>query len=527
MTEAGLFSIDQTTRTARGILLPYGVKSKGISASGTKPITFRRGNVAIPRDPIVIGLNDEHERFHVIGRAETLDDTDEGIAAVFRIADTDEGDVWLAEHGSTAYFSAEIDDLVRHPGDEGAGRLAGAAVTKTPAFDGTGVALFSLLGTEETAPDQDIPDEVQHDPGPRPDETTDPTIVESEDEDEVPEQKEDDMGDALAPMLASRRKSDTPPLTKAGFFSALEHARRTGDKGALAPYAQSAREIGMFAVNNITYDDATGLAYTSGIPSTWLGELAAGARFQRTIVPLLTQATLQSLVATGWVWLTRPSVQRWSGNKTPVPSSTATTGPKDFTAQRFGNVNDLAREYYDFGVTEVINSFIEAVVDSYYVESDDFALEKLEEGATAFTPTSGTVSGMLAQMARKVLAARVQPTFAVVAPDVFDAFTDVTNSEQSAYFSPTIGLAGGDLSGIPLIPDDRLGAGEAIVGAKSAATAWELPGVPIRVTAPDLVLGGYDEAMFGYIAVGVTYPAGVVKSTLTLPAAATASKSSK
>ena len=111
-------------------------------------------------------------------------------------------------------------------------------------------------------------------------------------------------------MLASRRKVDAPALTKAGFFAALEQARRTGSKAALQPYVDSAREIGMFAVNNITYDDANGIAAQAGLPHTWLGQLWTGkARFQRTIVPLLTQGTLTSLVATGWVWLTRPSMQ--------------------------------------------------------------------------------------------------------------------------------------------------------------------------------------------------------------------------
>jgi len=515
MSEAGLFSINPETRIARGVLLPWGVKSKGVSASQTQPITFPRGSVAIPRDPIVIGLNDEHERFHVIGRAIELEDTEAGIAAAFRIADTDEGDAWIASHGGTAYFSAEIDALQRFPGDRGAGRLAGAAVTKTPAFEGTDVALFSLIGTEEVVEDEDT-DEAPAEPETEPDE-------------EPAEPEEDAVAEVIAPasMLASRRKAEAPALTKAGFFSALEQHRITGSTTALQPYLNDAKDIGMFAVNNITYDDVNGIAYQAGLPATWLGELAAGTRFERTIVPLLTQDTLKSLVATGWQWLTRPGVQRWSGNKTPVPSSTATAGPVSFTAQRFGNVNDLAREYYDFNVTEVIDSFIQATVDSYYVQSDDFALEKLLAGATPATLTSTTVSGQLVQLARKVIAARVAPTFAVVAPDVFDAFTDVTNGEQSAYFSPVINIADGNLNGIPLLPDDRLDPGQAIVGSKSAATAWELPGVPIRVSAPDLILGGVDEALFGYIAVGVTYPAGVQKSTITIPAAAAAASSKK
>jgi hypothetical protein len=550
----GMFAVDRDARTVRGILLPWGQRSR-TSVSKTKPITFPRGSVTIPRDPSVVGLNRMHDRFDWIGRATHLVDEPVGIVATFAIADTDEGDAWLADHGDLTKLSPEVKGITRDDADFGTAILTAAAVVDEGAF--ATAALFAVDHTETPAPDpaqgrgivppdleaaareaaRSFGGDVPHDPGPRPRpddddlepevDDTDEATADSDDEptEESDEEEGDTMGDAIAPptMLGGRTRvaaRTEPRLSKEGFFAALHEVRRTGSKDALAPYVKSAQETGMFAVNNITYDDASGIAASSGLPDTWLGELAAGARFARTIVPLLTQATLTSLVATGWVWLTRPSMQRWAGNKTPVPSSTATTGPKSFTAQRFGNVNDLAREFYDFNVTEVINSFVEAVVDSYYVESDDFALEKLLEGATPATTTSGTVSGMLAQLARQVLAARVAPTFAVVAPDVFDAFTDVTNSEQSAYFSPTINLADGSLAGIPLVPDDRLAAGQAIVGAKSAATAWELPGVPIRVTAPDLVLGGYDEAMFGYIAVGVTYPAGVVKSTLTLPATA-------
>jgi hypothetical protein len=331
--------------------------------------------------------------------------------------------------------------------------------------------------------------------------------------------------------MARQPKPAAPKLTKAGFFDALHAARKMGDKTALQPYLADAENTGLFALQNVTYDDAGGLAAQAGIPHTWLGELAGGERFARMVVPLLTPGVLRSLVATGWVWTTRPTMGLWSGNKTPIPSNAPAVGPKDFTAQRFAGGHDLAREYYDFGVTEVIDSYVEAMIDSYYVLSDDFALDQLVAGATAYDPTATTVSGQLAQMARAVLAARVRPTFALVAPDVFDAFTDVANSDASAYFSPTINLADGDLKGIPLIPDDRLAAGQAVVGSKSAATAWELPGVPIRVSAPDLVLGGVDNAFFGYIAVGVTYPAGVVTSTISIPAgaplSATASKSGK
>ena len=499
MTEAGFFSIDQATRTARGVLLPWGVKSKGVSASGTKPITFPRGNVALPRDPIVIGLNDEHERFHVIGRAEALEDTDEGILATFRIADTDEGDTWLAEHGESAYFSAEIDALERLAGDIGRGRLAGAAVTAKPAFDGTAVALFSLIGEETTVEAPAATEE----PAP------------------PAEPKEDAVADAIAPasMLASRRKSDAPALTKAGFFSALNIARTTGDRSALMPYAAAAAEVGLFALSNVKYDGVGGLVTDALMPGTWLGELWQGRRFQRKIVPLLTQGTLTSLNATGWVWGVKPAMAAWAGNKTAVPSNAPTVVPKQFPAVRFAGGHDLAIEYYHFGQTDVINSYADAMIDSYAELSDSYALTQVTAGATVYTPDPlNTVNKGLLDIvdgALAVIAGGGTPSWSLVAPDIFKGVLATPREDALDYLDASLnresGTAGGAAS-FAIVPDARLAPGGIIVGDKGGATAWELPGVPIRVEAPDLQLGGVDNAFFGYIGVGVTNPNVVVKN---------------
>jgi len=509
MSEAGLFSINPETRIARGVLLPWGVKSKGVSASKTQPITFPRGSVSIPRDPIVIGLNDEHERFHVIGRALELEDTEAGIVAAFRIADTEEGDAWIAEHGASAYFSAEIDALQRHPGDLGAGRLAGAAVTKAPAFEGTELALFSLLGTEEIV-----------DPDTETDEDPDEAPAEPEDEEpaEAPDTEEDAVADAIAPsnMLASRRKAEAPQLTKAGFFSALNTARKTGDRSALLPYAAEATEIGLFALSNVTFDGAGGLITAGGHPGTWLGQLWQGKRFQRKIIPLLTQGTLTSLTATGWVWAVKPAMAAWAGNKTAVPSNAPTVAPKQFTAQRFAGGHDLAREYYDFNVVDVIDSYADAMVDSYAELSDAYALTQLTAGATAYTPDPlNTVNKGLLDIvdgALAVIDGGGTPSWAIVAPDVFKGLIATPREDSLIYLDAAIGLESGSSSGFGIVPDARLAAGGIIVGDKAGATAWELPGVPIRVQAPDLVLGGVDNAFFGYISAGVTNPNVVVKN---------------
>ena len=280
MNGVGYFTLDQNTRTLRGHLLPWGVKSKGVSSSKTEPITFPRGHVRIPRDPVVVSLNDEHERHNVIGRATALRDDDIGIYAEFTLADDDEADVWLAEHlDEPVYLSAEVADMTRAPGDIGAGRLAGAAVTKAPAFDGT-LALFSLLGTEEAAT---FREEALFNAqkvaatfhGGTDDEDPDSTPVDEDTEpaEEQDEPEEDDVAEApVAPtaQFSRKPKASTPALTKAGFFAAMRHATRTGDMAALRPYLADAvgeDGAGLFALNDIKYDGTGGLAADAGIPA--------------------------------------------------------------------------------------------------------------------------------------------------------------------------------------------------------------------------------------------------------------------
>lgn len=498
-----LFSLDREKRTLSGTLIPYGVPSKGISASNTKPIQFPKGSIRIPRDPMVVSLNAEHGRHDVLGRADLLEDAEGGILASFALADTDEADAWLEAHAEDAiYLSAEIADLQRAPGDLGSGRLAGAAVTLNPAFDVPEVAMFSLLGDETTTPDP-----APADPDPTPEPPAEP--------------KEDAVADAIAPasMLASRRKTDAPALTRAGFFAALNIAKQTGDRTALMPYAQAAAEVGLFALSNVKYDGVGGLVTDAQMPGTWLGQLWQGRRFQRKIVPLLTRGTLTSLNASGWVWGVKPAMAAWAGNKTPVPSNAPTVAPKQFPAVRFAGGHDLAIEYYHFGQTDVIESYADAMVDSYAELSDSYALTQVTAGATVYTPDPGNTvnTGLLDVVdgALAVIAGGGTPSWSIVAPDVFKGILATPREDALDYLSAQIGLESGAVTGggsFQIVPDSRLAAGGIIVGDKGGATAWELPGVPIRVEAPDLQLGGVDSAFFGYIGVGVTNPNVIVKN---------------
>jgi hypothetical protein len=139
-TEAGLFSRVGDTRIVRGLLLPFGELSRP-SLSKTEPVMFSAAAVTLPRDPSVVTLNDEHDRFNPLGRATSLEVTEAGVVAEFSIANTDEGDAFLASKAKRK-LSAELGSLVRNGARAVRSRLTGAAVCVEGAFESA--ALFSL-----------------------------------------------------------------------------------------------------------------------------------------------------------------------------------------------------------------------------------------------------------------------------------------------------------------------------------------------------------------------------------------------
>jgi hypothetical protein len=280
---------------------------------------------------------------------------------------------------------------------------------------------------------------------------------------------------------------------------------------------------GLFALSDVKFNLTGGLNINDQLTGPrYLGELWAGRTFDRTFIPLITHDTLTSLNATGWVWNVKPSMATWAGNKAAITSNSPTVTPSTYAAQRYAGGHDLAREFYDFNVTDVIESYVRAMVDSYAVLSDGYALTQALAGATAVTlgAVAGTQSkavNAIVDLASAVAAARATPSFALVGTSVYRDIFTTQQTGSYAYVEGEIGLSSGRVAGIPVYLDARLAAGQVLVGAKEAVTAWELPGSPIRVQAADLVNGGIDNAFFGYIAAGVTFPTGLAKATITYP----------
>jgi len=95
------------------------------------------------------------------------------------------------------------------------------------------------------------------------------------------------------------------------------------------------------------------------------------------------------------------------------------------------------------------------------------------------------------------------PTFAIVSKDLYRDLLLTRADDVLAYLNMALGLEDGTVSSFSIVPGDAtVPADTVIVGAKPAATIYELPGVPIRAEALNIANGGVDVGLFGYMAAG-------------------------
>jgi hypothetical protein len=110
---------------------------------------------------------------------------------------------------------------------------------------------------------------------------------------------------------------------------------------------------------------------------------------------------------------------------------------------------------------------------------------------------------------------------------VANAFPDaihllLTRTEDVlAYLNLALGLEEGTITSFSLVPGDASWpADTVVVGAKPAATIYELPGSPIRVEALNIANGGVDCGLFGYLAAGFNDDGALALVSGTAPVAA-------
>ncbi len=531
--EAGSLYANAEDRIVSGLLLPYGE----IGQTNLGRFSIEHGTVDIPSDPDIVTLNVDHNREEPVGRATELTETAGGIVGTFKIAQTEEGDQLLAEiaDGTRAKLSAEVKNVVIRARKAVSGSLFGAAVVAQGAFPSAALlaefaedtdpeeegeqvedttleaevldVLPTVDGTEEIIVDEE-PEEVIVS-------VVDPETGTAEEVVFVPEteatpdnQGDNPMGAASAPETLQAHKAAPASQGLATVVNHLSEAAKSGSRSLFAEIAQreDAKAVtSLFAaLEDITFDGSGSVGVNTAQPQ-WLGELWGGRTYERKYIPLIGSGALTALTMEAWKWNAKPSVAAWTGNKTAVPSNEPSTTPVTVSGQRYAGAHDWAREFRDFGRTDVIESALRAMTESYAKVTDIATIDALIAGATdveAGTATTQVAWNRIMDGVEAIIDTAV-PTFAVVASDLYRELVMTTSNDSLAYLNASLGLEAGTAAGFSIIPSSELEAGTVLVGAREAAVSYELGGSPIRVEAEAISVGGFDIGLFGYHAINV------------------------
>jgi hypothetical protein len=454
----------------------------------------------------VASLNLAHDRFSPIGRGHSFEVRDEGLYAEFNIADTEEGDAWLADHGDFVKLSAEVRDIERDADDNGRAKLTGAALVTEGAF--ASAALFAIDADEDPEEEEDT-DEPAGEPEVEPDGEPDE------------EEKEEVVAEATASevMLAGNGKpaSTVQPYTREGMFQLMDKVQRgEGTQRDIAIIREGIRAEGaMFALDDITYNAAGDIGPL--LPKQWLGEVTDGTVYSQTFVPLFGAKTLSSLYMTGWKWNVEPFGGTWSGNKAEVPSNPASFTQVSDTAIRWAGANDIAREHRDFNTPGFFEAY-DAKMRQSFAEWLDVTVVATEALAVATDLEADNPSGLdigagwsqLIDGALAIVQAGLTPTGAIISNSLAKGMLKFPQSDILGYLSGALNFEGGSIEGFQfrfssLVPTDHI-----LVVSRGAADVYTLPGSPIRAEALNIANGGIDVGYFGYGGLFVNNALGIV-----------------
>ena len=533
--EAGEFSVDTEARTVRGLLLPWGETSRS-NASGNAPIAFVRGAVKFPADISALNANRHHNRHDPIGRFTAVEDTEAGLVAEFAIARNPEGDQFLSDYKSGAIrkLSAEVRDIVRDSANKAIGIaavLTGAAFVSEGAFESAGLFEIAELteapasaAFEGTTADLDGDTVTVLDAEGNALATYQITPAEPTAED-APAPEDPDAAFAAAPTTKERTMANAVPTTLGGSASASAEETASGIfeliTKARSPMGDSEAETMLAALADIKISGSGALPVSGVIQPAWLGEIWAEKSYQRRYMPLIKNGNITALEEKGFNLVSGAElVKPWAGNKTELPTGTATTEILSGVFAKWGFAADIAREFYDIPAGRpVIEAFVRKITDSYARVTDIWTLQQLFAAAGAQVdadefPTGYSVAlGKLIQAVDSVDDTDVDPAFVIVAPDVYTELRRTPKDLIPEYINFSFAGQSGTADGVTVVRDKHgvLGAGQVLAGGREVAHVNELGGgAPILLDALDIARGGIDKAAVGYTQYMTEYADGLV-----------------
>lgn len=473
-------------RIIRGPVVPYG--QPGRTSAGV--LRVRKGALRLPTDLGRVKLTYGHDRDRPIGVALSADDGPQALSMEFRPGSSPLADLAYAECAEQVRdaLSLELDNMTVRGGWVERADVVSAALLPFPAYsDAVAVAAGDHPDAgDEPAPDQDSPAQA-----PIPDAGTQPDDDRNGGTPPMPDTPTSTLAAAPAGSLQAGRHN--PPAPGSVPLRVLFEGLRARHTGQRAPAEFTA------ALADITHTANEWVQQ-----SQFAGELWSGVAYRRRFIPLINRLPLTSYNVNGWRWVTKPAVAAWAGDKTAVPSNAAVTEAVTTEAERLAGAHDVDRKFRDFGDTGFFESYYRAMTESYALLSDLALVADLEAGATAvaggpFTSLSAGVTAAILAMPDDVV-----PEWVIAGKDLLPDLLAVTNANQPAYLRLSIRLSGlaqeaSDVEDLPVLFASQLN-GQVLVGARQAATFYELDPSPIRVEAVDMVDGGVDPGVFGYYA---------------------------
>jgi hypothetical protein len=559
--EGGEVLANLDDRTITALLLPYGEEGR----TNIGRFQVEAGSVDIPADPAVVGLNLDHDRPSVVGRATKLWEEDgRGVFATFAIANTPEGDAALADAvsptGKRRKVSAEFGPSFVKAGRlvKGTARLWGAALVEAGAFPSAQVLAADTPddelpeGTEPPAADEPketvekFTDEITGEDGVTRKHTTtrttrtepdgeggikttitEKTVIEEPEPSGTTEGEDPAVG--VPNTLAAKPAITAPKVDLQQVFAAISTMRTN-------PHDEGARQV-LAALSDIKISGAGALPAAGVLRENWLGALYQGIPYIRQYITLGKTGTDITAAGKKGYKVHRgtsgapvdsyASTGSWNGNKAAIGSGTGWTETAASTLARFAFGEDIAREFYDLpGGAEVIEAFLKLIAEDHLVWSDDLALAAWVTAAGAPVAPSAAIpedypealgllmQGILAVKAKKSDNRRDKPTFAILNEAAYTELTFTPFEKIPEYIKFSVstdqeGTADGD---VRLVVGD-IGIEDTpavLVGAQTAIEFDELGNGPLYVDALNIANGGIDKAVHGYLQTFVVRPEAVV-----------------
>ncbi|TFV82038.1 hypothetical protein E4V99_13980 [Microbacterium sp. dk485] len=568
--DAGTLEFSEEDLTATGLLVPYGVKAR--SNLGEFEVT--PGAFEIPEDVLGSALNVEHKREEVVGGLSRVwEQPDAGLFASFKFRNDDRGRKAFedARNGKRKNLSVEAAEVKISGGRAISGRVFGAALVERPAFAGA-----TLLAAEDTeavqldstlGPDEDghlsvlstsLPVDITVSTPEGEQATYAPEATPAEDNQEggsivTATAIEPGQSPAATPavpstLLASAPTTPVDGITKAYELGTIFAAMATlktpgsldGDYAAAQTLLAELADIKVNATGGLT-TPASGV-----IQPAWVGKVWQGKKYERRFIDLATHlyGGINVSGRKGFkIDQGTALVQRWGGNKSNMPTGTASTSTIAATRRAYGYAADIAREFWDLeGGQEVIEAFIQGVVDSYAKITDLDALTDiiglgsgsvnangvisadgsriLEADTEDYPEEYSTAMGMVIDGIDAVTDADDDPGFVLVNRAAWRQLRFTPKDQVPEYVSFAVkgtGDATADTVVVKRAPDaafDAAGfdntAPAVVSSAKTAIEFREQGETPIRLDALDIARGGIDKAIVGYLETFPVRPEAVI-----------------